>query len=149
WGGVYTGSTLTGLVHRGYGAICTVVGYAGSIRYDRAEWGGVPAVDASGYGQLRSDMQAPAENILACDGSNWNIQPYFWERTDNSSQPTPAVADMYNNAYYVVDSRHNEMANAAFADGHAKALPRGIQNCPRPHSNPIAGAGDWMYYHFH
>ena len=149
WGHVYEGATLTGLVNRGYGAICTVLGYAGSINYDSTRWKGIPGNDASGYGQLQSDMSAPAENILAVDGTWWNIQPYYWERTDNTSTPTEAVAQMYNNAYYTVGSRHNEMANAVFADGHAKALKRGIKGCPWGHANPIAGADEWMYYHFH
>jgi prepilin-type processing-associated H-X9-DG protein len=62
---------------------------------------------------------------------------------------TTKIANECNNAYYLVDSRHNEMANAVFADGHVKALRRGLQDVPRPMSNPIAGAGPWRSYHFH
>ncbi|MGD9497516.1 MAG: H-X9-DG-CTERM domain-containing protein, partial [Armatimonadota bacterium] len=72
-----------------------------------------------------------------------------WDRTDPPSQPTAGLAAQYNHAYYVVDSRHNGQANVCSADGHVKSLPQGIQGCPRPNSNPIAGAGPWRSYHFH
>ena len=133
----------------GYGAVREMLGYAGGLGYNATDWAGYPNPDRSGYGQKRDDMTKPAENILVCDATNFTCQVSYWERTDNSGHPTAAIAAKYNHAYYVVDSRHNYTANALFADGHVKSLPRGISNCPRAHSNPIAGCGDWMYYHFH
>jgi len=138
-----------GVISGGYGAMVQVLGYNGSLGWNPADWGGDPNLDAPGHGQPMASMTAPAENILVCDASNWNCHRGFWERTDNSSHPNPGIAQMYNNAYYVVDSRHNDQANVCFADGHVKSLTRGIQDCPRSHSNPIAGAGPWRYYHFH
>jgi len=140
-----------GTINGGYGGVREVMGYAGNLGYsdDPVGWGGDPNLDAPGYGQPIAAMSAPAENILVSDASNWNTVRFYWERTDNTGHPTPGIAQEYNNAYYVVDSRHNGQANCVFADGHVKSLPRGIQNCPRPHSNPIAGSGPWRYYHFH
>ncbi len=142
-------SSTAGIIQGGYGAMVQVIGYAGSLGYNSADWGGDPNLDAPWYGQPLAAMTAPAENILVCDATNWNCHRGFWERTDNSSHPNPGIAAQYNHAYYVVDSRHNGQANVCFADGHVKSLPQGIQNCPRAHSNPIAGAGPWRYYHFH
>ncbi len=147
WGSSAMGTP--GNINGGYGAMVQVIGYAGSLGYNAADWGGDPNLDAPGYGQPIAAMTAPAENILVCDATNWNCHRGFWERTDNSSHPTPGIAAQYNHAYYTVDSRHNGQANVCFADGHVKSLPQGIQNCPRAHSNPIAGAGPWRYYHFH
>jgi prepilin-type N-terminal cleavage/methylation domain-containing protein/prepilin-type processing-associated H-X9-DG protein len=138
-----------GHINGGYGAMREVLGYAGSIGYNSTDWGDDINKDSRYYGQPLAEMDSPAEVVLVVDATNWVCQRSYWERTDNSSHPTQGLADFYNNAYYVVDSRHNEMANAAFADGHVKALRRGIQDCPRSHSNPIAGAGPWDYYHFH
>ncbi len=148
WGSE-TPSATAGIINAGYGAMREVLGYAGGIGYNPADWGGDPNLDAPWYGQPLSAMTAPAENILVCDSTNYVCQRSYWERTDNASSPTAAIAAEYNHAYYVVDSRHNGQANVCFADGHAKSLPRGIQNCPRPHSNPVAGSGPWRYYHFH
>jgi prepilin-type N-terminal cleavage/methylation domain-containing protein/prepilin-type processing-associated H-X9-DG protein len=139
----------TGGITHGYGGVREVLGYAGGLGYNATDWAGFPNPDRSGYGQRVDDMTRPAENILVCDATYYVCQVSYWERTDNASQPTVEIANKYNNAYYVVDSRHNDTADAVFADGHAKALVRGIRNCPRAHSNPIAGAGEWMYYHFH
>lgn len=138
-----------GTIQGGYGGVREVLGYAGSIGYNATDWMGDPNLDTPGYGQVKSDMSAPTENILVCDGTNWNVVRDYWDRTDNTSSPTPGIAQMYNNAYYVVDSRHNEQANCVFADGHAKSLTRGIQDAPYNHPNPIAGAGPWRWYHFH
>lgn len=149
--GGWTSSNPTsyGIIQGGYGGVREVLGYAGNIGYNSTDWGDDPNLDAPGYGQPIAKMESPAEVVVVVDSSNWTCQRSYWERTDNSSHPTTSIANQYNNAYYVVDSRHNEMANAAFADGHVKALKRGIQDCPRSHSNPIAGAGPWDYYHFH
>ncbi|MGI5817594.1 MAG: DUF1559 domain-containing protein [Armatimonadota bacterium] len=138
-----------GTINGGYGAVRQVLGYNGSIGYNATDWGGDPNMDAPGFGQPLSAMTQPAGIILAIDASHWYVERGFWERTDNASSPAQSVADTYNNAYYVVDSRHNQMANAAYADGHVKAIPRGLQDIPRPHTNPIAGAGPWRAYHFH
>jgi prepilin-type processing-associated H-X9-DG protein len=138
-----------GVIQGGYGAIRQVLGYAGGLGYNAADWGGDPNLDAPGYGQPIAAMTAPADNILVVDGTYWYLDRDFWERTDNTGTPTAAIAQMYNHCYYCVDSRHNNQANACYADGHVKSLPQGIQNCPRPHSNPIAGAGPWRSYHFH
>jgi len=149
WGSDAMGTS--GQIMGGYGAIQQVLGYAGSLGYSghEADWGGDPNLDAPWYGQPMAAMSAPAENILVIDATYWYVCRHYWERTDNSKVPTAAIAAQYNHCYYCVDSRHNGQANAAFADGHVKSLPQGIQNCPRPHSNPIAGAGPWRYYHFH
>jgi len=147
WGSSAMGSW--GNINGGYGAMVQVLGYNNSLGYNAADWGGDPNLDAPGHGQPIAMMTAPADNILVCDSSNWNCHRGFWERTDNASHPNAAIAQQYNNAYYVVDSRHNGQANVAYADGHVKSLPQGIQNCPRAHSNPIAGAGSWRSYHFH
>jgi len=138
-----------GNINGGYGGVREVLGYAGRIDYRPADWGGDPDLDAPGYGQPISAMTSPAENIIVCDSTNYVCQRAYWERTDNASQPTVEIAAEYNHAYYVVDSRHNGQANVCFADGHVKSLTRGIQDCPRSHSNTIAGAGPWRYYHFH
>ena len=153
WGRFYyppiAGQSPSGWGTGGYGAVQEVMGYAGSLAYNATDWAGYPNPDAPGYGQVLDMMTVPAENILCVDCTHWYCCVHFWERTDNTSHPTPGLAQKYNHAYYVVDSRHNEGANAVFADGHVKWLKQGIKNCPRPHSNPIAGAGEWMYYHFH
>ncbi|MFO7947968.1 MAG: DUF1559 domain-containing protein [Armatimonadota bacterium] len=133
----------------GYGAVREVIGYAGNLGYDSGEWAPYPDPQQNGYGVSLAGMQRPAENVLVCDSTNYTCVRDYWDRTDNSSHPTVEKAEEYNNAYYVVDSRHNEGANAAFADGHAKWLKRGIQNCPFAHPNPIAGSGDWYYYQYH
>ncbi|MGD9497518.1 MAG: DUF1559 domain-containing protein [Armatimonadota bacterium] len=138
-----------GTINGGYGGMVQVLGYNGSLGYNAADWGTDLNLDAPGHGQPISSMSEPADNILVCDSTNWNCHRGFWERTDNTSQPTAGIAQQYNYAYYVVDSRHNGQANVVYADGHVKSLPRGIQGCPRPHSNPIAGAGPWRSYHFH
>ena len=147
WGSSAMGSW--GQIQGGYGGMREVMGYNGSLGYRAADWGGDPNLDAPGHGQPIAAMTAPAENILVSDATNWNTVREYWERTDNSGSPTPGIAQEYNHAYYVIDSRHNGQANCAFADGHVKSLPRGIQDCPRAHSNPIAGSGPWRYYHFH
>jgi prepilin-type processing-associated H-X9-DG protein len=126
-----------------------VLGYAGGLGYKAEWWGGWPNLDAPGYGQPIAAMTAPAENILVCDSTYYCCEREFWHRTDNTSHPTVALAQEYNGAYYVVDSRHNGQANACFADGHVKSLPQGIQNCPWAHPNPKAGAGPWVYYQVH
>ncbi len=143
WGGVYS----SGCINQGYGAVREVLGYAGGLGYNAADWGGDPNKDSVGYGQSIAEMTAPAETILVIDAAYWTCQRSYWERTDNTGTPTAEVANEYNNAYYTVDSRHNGTANAAFADGHVKSLVRGIKNCPRAHSNPGAGADQWRYYH--
>ncbi|MFO8081507.1 MAG: DUF1559 domain-containing protein [Armatimonadota bacterium] len=135
-----------GTIQGGYGAVRQVLGYAGSISYNSADWGDDPDPGIS-WGVPISAMTAPAETIIVIDASHWYVERNFWERTDNSGHPTGAVAERYNNAYYVVDSRHNQMANAVYADGHVKAIGRGLQDIPRSHSNPIAGAGPWRAYH--
>ena len=142
-------SSYAGIIHGGYGGVREVLGYAGGLGYNSADWGGDLDKDSPGYGQPIADMESPAEVIMIIDSTYWTCQRSYWERTDNTGTPTAGLAAKYNNAYYTVDSRHNDMANAAFADGHVKSLPRGVQACPRPHSNPIAGAGPWRYYHFH
>ena len=138
-----------GFISGGYGATREVLGYNGSLGYNATDWAGDPNLTASGLGQPIADMTQPANNILVIDATYWHIRRDYWERTDNASSPTVAIANFYNNAYYLVDSRHNEMANAAYADGHVKTIRRGLQDVPRPHSNPIAGAGQWRSYHFH
>ncbi len=141
----------SGAIQGGYGAVREVLGYNGSLGYadDPAGWGTDTNKDAPGHGQPIAEMEAPAEVIVIVDATYWNCQRSFWERTDNVKTPTPELARKYNGAYYTVDSRHNGQANAAFADGHVKSLPQGIQACPRAHSNVMAGAGPWRYYHFH
>ncbi len=136
-------------INGGYGAVRQVLGYNGSIAYNSADWGDDPDPGVSGPGVGLADMTRPAEMILAIDASWYYVERRFWERTDNTSSPTPRIAELYNNAFYVVDSRHNMMANAVYADGHARAIPRGLQDIPRPHDNPIAGAGPWRAYHLH
>lgn len=148
WG--RTGLSSWGGINGGYGTVKQVLGYNGGLGYNATDWGGDPNLDSpSAYGQPMARMVAPTGNILVCDATNWYIDRGYWERTDNARSPTVGIAQMYNHAYYVVDSRHNGQANAVFADGHVKSLPRGIQDCPRAHSNPIAGSGPWRYYHFH
>jgi len=147
WGSDTIGTS--GQIMGGYGGVREVLGYAGGIGYNSADWGGLPNLDSPGYGQAMAEMTAPAETILAVDATYWNCQRDYWERTDNASTPTVSIANEYNNAYYTVDSRHNGQANACFADGHVKSLPQGVQACPRAHSNPKAGAGPWVYYQFH
>jgi prepilin-type N-terminal cleavage/methylation domain-containing protein/prepilin-type processing-associated H-X9-DG protein len=138
-----------GMIMGGYGAVREVLGYAGGLDYRAADWGTDANKDAPGYGQPIAMMDAPAENIVIIDSTYWVCQRGYWERTDNATTPTAALATKYNNAYYTVDSRHNGQANAAFADGHVKSLPQGLQAVPRAHANPMAGAGPWRYYHFH
>ncbi|MGD9497517.1 MAG: DUF1559 domain-containing protein [Armatimonadota bacterium] len=149
WGSATVGSWRQ--IQGGYGGMREVLGYNGNLGYteDPVGWGTDPNLDAPGHGQPMSAMTQPADNIIVCDSTNWNTVRTYWERTDNTSQPTAGIAQQYNYAYYVVDSRHNGQANVVYADGHVKSLPRGIQGCPRPHSNPIAGAGPWRSYHFH
>jgi len=138
-----------GLIQGGYGAMREVLGYNSSLGYKAADWGGDESKDSPGYGQPIADMDSPAEVVVIVDSTNWTCQRDYWERTDNAKSPTASLATKYNHAYYVVDSRHNGQANAAFADGHVKSLPQGVQACPRTHTNPIAGASQWRYYHFH
>ena len=133
----------------GYGGVREVLGYAGSIAYNAADWGPYPDPEQPGYGMSIAEMTKPAENALIVDCTNYTCNRAYWIRTDNTTHPTPEKAAFYNNAYYVVDSRHNEGANIAFADGHAKWQKRGVANCPYAHSNPIAGCGDWYFYGYH
>ncbi len=136
----------------GYGGMREVLGYAGGLGHTTASpaaWTSATSPDRSGYGQAVADMKFPAENILVIDSTNWTCQRDYWHRTDNTNQPNVELATKYNNAYYVADGRHNDGANAAFADGHAKWLRQGIKNCPSNHPNPIAGCDQWVYYEFH
>ncbi len=147
WGSDSMGGS--GTINGGYGAVRQVLGYNGSIAYNSTDWGDDPDPGVSGPGVGMADMTHPAQMILAIDATHWYVERGFWERTDNANRPTARVAELYNHAYYVVDSRHNNMANAVYADGHARAIPRGLQDIPRPHDNPIAGAGPWRAYHLH
>ena len=144
-----SGLSPSGISTGGYGNIREVMGYAGSCGYNAADWGAYPNLSTAGYGQSLDAMTRPAEVILVVDATYWHVRRDFWERTDNASQPDAATAAKYNNAYYVVDSRHNDGANAAYADGHVKWNHRGLANIPRAHSNPGAGAGNWYAYQAH
>ncbi len=132
----------------GYGAVREVLGYAGGLGYIADEWAPYDDPD-SGYGQSMDGMEKPAEIITIVDCVYWVCEREYWKRTDNASSPTAALAAKYNHAYYVVDSRHNDGANAAFADGHAKWVKRGVTNAPDGYPNPGAGAGDWYSYQYH
>ena len=143
-----SGLSPSGIRTGGYGNIREVMGYAGSIGYRAADWGPYPNPGISGYGVPLDRMTAPAEIILVVDSTYWHARRDFWERTDNASQPDASTAAKYNHAYYVVDSRHNEGANAAYADGHVKWNRQGLANIPRAHSNPGAGAGSWYSYQY-
>ncbi len=135
----------------GYGAIRQVMGYAGSLGYSSSgtnAWAS-PNPGLSGYDKSIAAMTVPAENLLVIDGTNFYLDRDFWTRTDNASQPSAAIANKYNNAYYVVDSRHNDGANGIFADGHAKWLKQGITGHPSSHPNTAAGAGEWVFYEWH
>ena len=137
-----------GLQSVSYGGVREVLGYAGSIGYNATDFAPYPDPEQPGYGMSIGGLTVPAETIIIVDSTYYTCQRAYWTRTDNASQPNAAKAAEYNNAYYVVDSRHNEGANAAFADGHAKWVKRGIANCPFAHANPIAGAGDWYSYQY-
>ena len=131
-----------------YGGVREVLGYAGGIGYVAADFAPYADPEQPGYGMSIGGMTVPAETIIIIDSTYWTCQRAYWERTDNASSPNAAKAAEYNHAYYVVDSRHNGGANAAYADGHSKWVKQGIQNCPRAHANPIAGAGDWYSYQY-
>jgi prepilin-type processing-associated H-X9-DG protein len=131
-----------------YGGVREVLGYNGSIGYNAAQFAPYPDPTQAGFGMSIGGLTVPAETIIIIDSTNWTCQRDFWTRTDNTSHPSAAKAAQYNNAYYVVDSRHNEGANAAYADGHAKWVKQGIANCPIAHPNPGAGAGDWYAYQY-
>ena len=137
----------TGLTTQGYGAVREVLGYAGSLGYIAAEWAPYGNTDQPGYGQSLDGMTEPASIIMICDATYWVCQREYWKRTDNTSQPDAATAAKYNNAYYVVDSRHNDGANCTFADGHAKWLKQGVARSPI--ANTIAGVGDWYMFQYH
>ncbi|MCE5240819.1 DUF1559 domain-containing protein [bacterium] len=142
----------TSIVVRGYGGVREVLGYAGNLGYITSgadSWGSYSNPDQSYYGQSLDGMQSPAEVVVLCDATNWTCQRDYWDRTDNTTQPDAATATFYNNAYYVVDSRHNEGANCAYADGHGKWQRRGIANHPSSHPNPSAGCGNWYQYQYH
>ncbi|MGD9497689.1 MAG: DUF1559 domain-containing protein, partial [Armatimonadota bacterium] len=53
-----------GTIQGGYGGMREVIGYAGGIGYIAADWCGDPNLDAPGYGQPISAMQAPADCII-------------------------------------------------------------------------------------
>ena len=137
----------TGAGTWGYGAIREVLGYAGGLGYLAAEWAPYGNTDQTGYGQSLDGMTEPAAIIIICDSTNYVCERDYWKRTDNIGQPDAATATLYGNAYYVVDSRHNEGANCAFADGHAKWLKRGCARAPI--ANPNAGVGDWYMFQYH
>jgi prepilin-type N-terminal cleavage/methylation domain-containing protein/prepilin-type processing-associated H-X9-DG protein len=136
----------------GYGAVKEVFGYAGGVNYTASgvdTWAPYPDPETPGYGMSMDAMTVPAENILVCDSTYFVCRRDFWDRTENTKEPTAALAAKYNGGYYTVDSRHNGGANALFADGHVKWLKQGITNHPEGHPNPGAGAGNWYYYQFH
>lgn len=145
WPFGYT-SHITGPVW-GYGAVQEVMGYAGGLGYLAAEWGPYGNTDQAGYGQSLDGMTEPAATILITDATNYVTVRAYWKRTDNATQPDAATATMYGNAYYVVNSCHNEGANCAFADGHAKWLKRGCARAPIANAN--AGVGDWYMFQYH
>ena len=131
----------------GYGAVREVLGYAGNLGYIASEWGTYGNTDQAGYGQSLDGMTEPAAIVIICDSTNYVCEREYWKRTDNANSPDVATANLYGNAYYVVDSRHNEGANCAFADGHAKWLKRGCARAPIANVN--AGVGDWYMFQYH
>ncbi|MEN6303410.1 MAG: DUF1559 domain-containing protein [Armatimonadia bacterium] len=137
----YSGGTA------GYGAVREVLGYAGGLGYIAAEWAPYGNTDSAGFGQSLDGLTEPSATIIVCDSTNYVCEREYWKRTDNTNQPDVTTATKYNNAYYVVDSRHNEGANCTFADGHAKWLKQGVARCPI--SNPGAGVGDWYMFQYH
>ena len=147
-----SGLAGSGIRTGGYGGVREVLGYAGGLGYTTSTphtWAPYPNPNLTTYGKPLAKMDMPAEVILACDSTYWTCQREYWHRTDNTGTPNAALAAKYNNAYYTVDSRHNDGANAVFADGHAKWLKQGIQSHPASHPNTGAGAGNWYYYQYH
>ncbi len=147
-----SGAGGTSIQTGGYGAVREVLGYAGGLGYYNSgndTWAPWANPNLSGYGKPQAAMTMPAENILVCDSPNYVCEREYWDRTDNTTQPDAATATDYGNSYYFVHSRHNDGANAVFADGHAKWLKRGIKGHPASHPNPGAGADQWVYYQFH
>jgi len=136
----------------GYGIMREVVGYAGGLGYTTSgadTWAPYPNPDQPGFGQSLDGMTVPAEIVVIIDSQYWVCERDYWDRTDNTGVPTAAIAAQYGGAYYCVDSRHNEGANAAFADGHAKWLKQGIAGHPTGHPNPRTGAGNWYSFQYH
>ena len=131
----------------GYGAVREVLGYAGGLGYNAAEWAPYTNTDQPGYGQSLDGMTEPSAIIIVCDAEYWVCERDYWKRTDNTTVPDAATAARYGNAYYCVDSRHNEGANCTFADGHVKWLKSGVARAPI--SNTITGVGDWYMWQYH
>ncbi len=135
----------------GYGVMREVLGYAGSLGYTTSgtnSWGTWPNPESPGYTQSLDAMTVPAENVLVCESTEYVCQRGYWDRTDNTQYPTAAIAARYNNAYYVVDSRHNDGADHLFADAHVKWFKWGFSGHPTGHPNPTAGCGNFYMYHF-
>ncbi|MHB8996908.1 MAG: DUF1559 family PulG-like putative transporter [Armatimonadota bacterium] len=137
----------TGVGTYGYGAVREVLGYAGGLGYTAAEWAPYGNTDQPGYGQSLDGLTEPSAIIMLCDSTYYVCQRSFWSSTLNTTSPDAATAAKYNNAYYVVDSRHNDGANCTFADGHAKWLKRGVARSPI--ANTGAGVGDWYMFQYH
>ncbi len=156
WGAVLypaiSGASPSGIGLAGYGAMREVLGYDGDLGYFTTgadSWGNWPNPDAPGWGQSTNDLTRAVETVVLVDATGWYCVREYWDRGDNTSSPTPVVAANYEYAWNVVNSVHNEGANAAFADGHVKWLKRGIKSHPVGHPNTGAGADQWLYYQFH
>jgi prepilin-type N-terminal cleavage/methylation domain-containing protein/prepilin-type processing-associated H-X9-DG protein len=113
-------STLWGKVHYGYN-VCYLGGY-GTFAHPGGPlpgWTREPAALAA--------VEAPAETLVFANNALWNtverratLHPWAWPPSSRAGA-TPTV-----------HARHQQKANVAFADGHAKAFsvrtPTGIAN---------------------
>ena len=103
-------SPLWGRVHYGYN-ICYIGGY-GTF----APPGGAPVGWTQNPASIAA-INAPAETLLFCNNAFWNtierrptLHPWAWPPS-NRAMAVPTV-----------HGRHQQMANIAYADGHAKAV---------------------------
>lgn len=113
-------STLWGRVHYGYN-VCYLGGY-GTFAH--------PGGPMPGWTQNPASMAAievPADTLVFANNALWNtvenrptLHPWAWPPSSRAGA-TPTI-----------HARHNQKANVAFADGHAKAFsvqtPTGIAN---------------------
>jgi prepilin-type N-terminal cleavage/methylation domain-containing protein/prepilin-type processing-associated H-X9-DG protein len=93
-----TGETIPRVIYYAY-TINQNFGYRGS------NW--TTGAPLGTYAVSTAAVERPAEIIFATEGDLYTTIPFWWS---------------YGSGYYFLDIRHNEGANAAFADGHAKWL---------------------------
>jgi len=85
-----------------------------------------------------SQMDKPSETVLLGDGHNFRLKPvgHPFEGGANSR---------------LVRYRHNEMANIAFCDGHAKDMKQGAleQQAATEDGHALSGQWVWIYFNFY